>query len=214
MNRRSYRRSSLALAVLGTLYEEPMHPYRIQQLIKERGKDQVINVQQRASIYQTIERLHRVGLIEIVETTRDERWPERTVYQLTDEGRAVAGQWLRDMLATPTREFPEFPAALAFLPLVTPEDALVQLEARISAIEVSLQQLRDELTTVGRWLPRLFLIEAEYQEMQLRAELAWVRSVADDLRAGRLTWSEEWLRQIAAAQANLNEAEARKEGHA
>lgn len=214
MNRRSYRRSPLALAVLGTLYEEPMHPYRIQQLIKERGKDQVINVQQRASIYQTIERLHRVGLIEIVETTRDERWPERTVYQLTDEGRAVAGQWLRDMLATPTREFPEFPAALAFLPLVTPEDALVQLEARISAIEVSLQQLRDELTTVGRWLPRLFLIEAEYQEMQLRAELAWVRSVADDLRAGRLTWSEEWLRQIAAAQANLNEAEARKEGHA
>src|SRR5690242_1240969 len=93
MSQPSYRRSPLALAVLGTLYEEPMHPYRIQQLIKERGKDQVINVQQRASIYQTIERLHHAGLIEIVERTRDERWPERTVYQLTGEGRAVAGQW-------------------------------------------------------------------------------------------------------------------------
>ena len=31
-----------------------MHPYRMQQLIKERGKDLVINVQRRASLYQTI----------------------------------------------------------------------------------------------------------------------------------------------------------------
>jgi DNA-binding PadR family transcriptional regulator len=207
MKRPSYRRSPLALAVLGTLYEGPMHPYRIQRLIKERGKDQVINVQQRASIYQTIERLHHAGLIEIVETTRDDRWPERTIYQLTDEGRATARRWLCDMLSAPTREFPEFPAALAFLPLLTSKEALVQLEARISAIEVSLRQLHDELTTVGRDLPRLFLIEAEYQETQLGAELAWVRSVVDDLRVGRLTWSEEWLRQIAAAHAVSEETE-------
>src|SRR4051812_27572855 len=171
MNQPTYRRSPLALAVLGTLYQEPMHPYRIQRLIKEHGKDQVVNVQQRASIYQTIERLHHAGLIEVAETTRDERWPERTVYQLTAVGRAVAAQWLRDMLATPTREFPEFPAALAFLPLLTAEDVLAQLEARLSAIEISLKKVRDELTTTGRGLPRLFLIESEYQETQLAAEL-------------------------------------------
>jgi hypothetical protein len=28
--------------------------------------------------------------------------------------------------------------------------------------------------------------------------LSWVRGVIDDLRAGRLTWSEEWLREMAA----------------
>jgi hypothetical protein len=44
------------------------------------------------------------------------------------------------MLSRPTREFPEFPAAPAFLPLLTPEETLVQLEARISAIEFSLRQ--------------------------------------------------------------------------
>ena len=31
--------SGIALAILALLYEEPMHPYRMQQLIKERGKD-------------------------------------------------------------------------------------------------------------------------------------------------------------------------------
>lgn len=43
---RSPRRSPIALAVLVMLYESPMHPYRMQQLIKERGKDEVINVRQ------------------------------------------------------------------------------------------------------------------------------------------------------------------------
>ena len=60
-----------------------MHPYRMQQLIKERGKDEVINVRQRASLYQTIERLLRSGLIAIKEVEREEKWPERTIYELT-----------------------------------------------------------------------------------------------------------------------------------
>ena len=51
----TYKRSPLALAVLALLTEAPMHPYRMQQLIKSRGKDQVINVRQRGSLYQTIE---------------------------------------------------------------------------------------------------------------------------------------------------------------
>ena len=33
----------------------------------------------------------------------------------------------------------------------------------------------------------------------LEAELAWLRGVIADLDDGRLTWSEEWLREIAAA---------------
>jgi len=46
---RKFKRSPLALAVLVLLHEAPMHPYRMQRLIKDRGKDQVINVGQRAN---------------------------------------------------------------------------------------------------------------------------------------------------------------------
>ena len=171
-----------------------MHPYRMQQLIKERGKDDVINVRQRASIYQTIDRLLRAGLITVVETTRDEKWPERTVYQLTEEGREATQDWMREMLTTPAREFPEFPAALAFLPLLSPDDALQQLEVRIVRLKGELARIEAELTALAPALPRLFLIESEYLRAMLRAELDWVCAVADDLRAGRLTWSEKWLR--------------------
>lgn len=64
------KKSPLALAILCLLIEEPMHPYRMQQLIKERGKDEVINVRYRTSIYQTIDRLHRDRAIVIQEKNR------------------------------------------------------------------------------------------------------------------------------------------------
>src|SRR4051812_20334120 len=106
---RTFKRSPIALAVLALLHEAPMHPYRMQRLIKDRGKDQVINVEQRASLYQTINQLLRAGLITFWETARQEGFPERTVYKLTDQGYRTAVAWLRDMLASPAQEFPEFP---------------------------------------------------------------------------------------------------------
>src|SRR4029079_19466520 len=101
MTMNTERFSPIALAVLALLYEEPMHPYRMQQLIKERDKDAVINVRQRASLYQTIDRLLRDDLIAVQETARTENRPERTVYRLTESGRYAAFSWLRAMLANP-----------------------------------------------------------------------------------------------------------------
>src|SRR5579871_6433557 len=121
------KRSPIALAILAMLYEAPMHPYRMQRLIKERGKDEVINVAQRASLYQTIQRLDRDGLISARQTIRDEKRPERTVYEITERGRAVVLDWMREIISRPGMEYPEFPAAVSFLPLLAPHDALRQL---------------------------------------------------------------------------------------
>src|SRR6185436_7044947 len=109
------KRSPLAMALLTLLWEAPMHAYRMQQLIKERHKDDVVNVAQRNSVYQTLDRLLRDELIKVRETTRDENRPERTVYEITDAGRETLDHWMWAMLSTPAREFPEFPAALAHM---------------------------------------------------------------------------------------------------
>jgi DNA-binding PadR family transcriptional regulator len=187
----------MALAVLVMLCEAPMHPYRMQRLIKERGKDEVINVTQRASLYQTIQRLEREGLISARNTIRDDKRPERTIYEITDSGRAVALDWMRQILSTPASEYPEFPAAISFLPMLSPEDASRQLAARAKAIDEELARMDERLKQAAN-VPRLFLLEYEYLRAARVTELAWVRSVVEDLRAERLTWSESWLRQIAA----------------
>ncbi|WP_162908337.1 PadR family transcriptional regulator [Allorhizocola rhizosphaerae] len=184
----SSRRSPLAMAVLALVGEAPMHAYRMQQLIKERHKDEVVNVAQRNSVYQTIDRLLRDGLLKIRETAREENRPERTVYELTDSGRDTLLQWMRTMLSTPSREFPEFPAALAFLPVLGPSDAREALEQRLVALEAKLSALETNLREGSKFLPRLFQIEDEYQREVLKAELAYVRGLVSDLRDEEITW--------------------------
>jgi DNA-binding PadR family transcriptional regulator len=199
MNPRPPRRSSLGLIVLWLLFQEPMHVYRMQKLIESQGKDRVVNVRARASLYQTIERLVRHQLVEVAETVPSEGYPDRVVYAITDTGREVAREWLREMLRSTDSEYPEFIAAVSILFGLPPEEARAELELRAEKLAAELADTESELAGAPPGLPRLFLLEEEYRSAMLEAELSWVRGVIEDLREGRLTWSEQWLREIAAA---------------
>ncbi|HEX5200738.1 PadR family transcriptional regulator [Paractinoplanes rhizophilus] len=184
------RRSTLGLVLLALLTEAPMHPYRMQQVIKERGQDQLVNVAQRNSVYQALDRLVRDGLARPAGVAREAGRPERTVYEITDAGAAAMHRWITEMLPTPAREFPEFPAALAFLPPLAPALVRDLLMARMEAQEERLAAIREQAPP---GLPRLFLIEDEYRAAMLTAEIEWLRSVVADLEGGRLTWDRELI---------------------
>lgn len=183
------RRSPLALAVLGLLAGGPLHPYRMQRLLKEWGKDQVINVGQRANLYSAIRRLHASGAIAVGRTERDPRYPERTVYEITDSGRALLRTWLAEMVTSAHNEFPEFPAALSFLMLFGPQEAAEHLATRAQRLRARLAFLDAQLADHQSTLPRVTLVETEYQRAVLTAEVNWLDSVLNDLRSGKLTWS-------------------------
>ena len=191
------RPSPLSLTVLGLLIAGPLHPYAMQRLIRQWGKDQVINVGQRAGLYRTIKRLHQAGLVAIRQTERDENYPERTVYELTDKGRQTVHEWLLTMLRTPRNEFPEFPAALSFAMLLTPEQLLLALEQRAASLRESLAGLDAVLGGPNDPVPRLFLLETEYVRAVTAAELAWVGGIVADLRAHELNWTREELQALA-----------------
>jgi len=195
---RTAQRSSLALIVLWQLVGEPMHVYRMQKLIESQGKHRVVNVRSRASLYQTIERLVRLGLVEVKETVPGGVRPDRTVYAVTDSGREVAREWLREMLRSTGGEYPEFIAAVSILFGLAPDEAREQLEERAQRLAAELGEAEAELEA-HPGLPRLFQLEEEYRRAVLRAELDWVHGVIEDLRAGHLTWTEQWLREIGAA---------------
>jgi DNA-binding PadR family transcriptional regulator len=191
--------SSLGLVVLWLLYQEPLHVYRMQKLIESQGKARVVNVRTRASLYQAIERLVRLGLVEVAETVRVGGFPDRTVYAITDAGREAAREWLRAMLRTPGDEYPEFIAAVSLLFGLDPDDARAQLEQREQRLAAELAETEREMAGAPPGLPRLFLLEEEYRKTVLEAQLAWLRGVIEDIRERRLDWSQEWLREIAAA---------------
>ena len=191
------QRSALGLLVLWQLYQQPMHVYRMQKLFEAEGKDRIVNVRSRASLYQTIERLQRHGLVEVAETIRQEGYPDRVVYGITDAGRDAAQAWLRDMLSETGGEYPEFIVALSMLFGLPVDEARAQLELRAERVDAQLADSRQALEAIPPELPRLFVLEEEYRAAMLETELTWLRNLIEDLRSGRITWSEESLRRAA-----------------
>lgn len=192
-----FRHSPLAMAVLSLLHTGPLHPYAMQRLIKLWGKDQVVNVGQRANLYKTIRRLQEAGLVAVLQTERDQRYPERTVYELTDAGREAVPGWLEEMIAAPRNEFPQFPAALSFVMILGPERALAAMQQRAQALTASLAGIDAGLEQYSASLPRVTLMDDEYQRAITAAELAWLNGVIEDLKAGTLTWSYEMFAEVA-----------------
>lgn len=175
----------------------PLHPYGLQQLIKAWGKDQVVNVGNRANLYKTIRRLTDAGLIAVRTIERDQLYPERTVYELTEAGRQASVRWLEVMLATARNEFPEFPAALSFAMLIPPPAVEAALRRRAEQVRANLDQLDEALKDLAGVLPRVTLIETEYQKTVAAAELGWLEATAAELASGSLDWSKEILTQVA-----------------
>src|SRR5262245_36203353 len=171
---RASTRSPLGLVVLWELMLGPQHVYGIQKLFEQQGKDRVVNVRSRASLYQALERLVRLGLVEVHETVKGGGYPERIVYAITEAGRETARAWLRASLSEADGEFPEFLAAVSILFGLEPDDARRQLETRRDTQTVVLADAEAELSG-NPGLPRLFLLEEENRCAVLRAEVGWLR---------------------------------------
>ena len=147
------RSNPLALAVLALLWERPMHPYEMSMTLRERRKDESVKLNF-GSLYSVVDSLVKHGLIEAASTERDGNRPTRTVYRLTDAGATEAIDWLTDLVRTPAKEFPQFEAALSFLPLLGPDDVVRLLRLRQATLERTLAGLRAGVDESPRWACR------------------------------------------------------------
>ncbi|HTV93802.1 MAG TPA: helix-turn-helix transcriptional regulator [Verrucomicrobiae bacterium] len=182
--------------ILALLFEEPMHAYRMQKLMKSRGKDAVVNVRQRTSVHQTLDRLLRLGLIRKGKTERSESHPDRTVYAITSRGRETAEKWLKRMLSAAGDEFPDFPAALSVVTMLPPAEVKSELRARARALREELKRLRAARRSAGK-LPRVFLLDENYRIAIVRTEISFLEKLVADMEDGSLRWDQEWIRSIA-----------------
>lgn len=184
----------IALTALALLTERPLHPYQMQRLLRDRHKDYAEG--KTRALYRAIEELEASGWIELAETTREGRRPERTVYRITAEGREVLQDWLCDMLERPLPEHPSFNAAVGLLTYLPQERALSALQVRVVGLRAELAAGDEAAVALEQELrlPRVILLEHEHGRALREAELRWVVSVVDDIRSGRMRWNEEILR--------------------
>ncbi len=193
MARRRKVTTPLALSVLATLSEAPMHPYEIARLLRHRGKDQSIKIRY-GSLYTVVQSLEEQGFVAAEGTARAGRRPERTVYRLTEDGREELEDRLKELVGEPTKEYPLFEAALSLMGVLAPDEVIRLLTERLRLLEVELARSRAALheLTVEQRLPRLFLIENEYALAMAQAEADWVRGLIRELTDGSLDGVGHW----------------------
>jgi DNA-binding PadR family transcriptional regulator len=184
----------LALAVLACLFERPMHPYEMATTMRERGKDQSIKLNY-GSLYSIVGALEKHGLITARETIRDGNRPERTIYAITDAGRAEFEDWLAELLGTPVREYSQLEAGLAYMPAFAPDRVVSLLDQRAVALEASITELEAFYQSpMAAVLPRVFTVELEFRLALIHAELDYVRTLAQEIRDGSFEGTSFWRR--------------------
>jgi DNA-binding PadR family transcriptional regulator len=180
----------MALAVLATVVQRPMHRYEMASVMRARGKDRDMNIKW-GSLYTVVANLEKNGFLEAIDVTRQGARPERTVYQITDAGRDELVAWTRELIAEPEREHTRFVAGLSVMAVLPPRDVVELLRRRLHRLTESIDALRAEVAQAAD-VPRLFLIEDEYQIAMSQAEADWTRSLIDELTAGAFPHLDAW----------------------
>ncbi|MFE3743725.1 PadR family transcriptional regulator [Streptomyces sp. NPDC059134] len=181
----------LALAVMALLSERPMHPYEIAQTLRQRGKQHSVKINF-GSLYTVVQNLEKHGFVEVADVQRQGNRPERTLYGLTPAGHQEMLEWLADLVAVPAREFPLFETALSLIGVLSPDEVVSLLEERVAALDVHAAALHGVLTKLRGQLPRLFVVETEYQLHMVEAQAQWVRGLLREVADGTLTGVDAW----------------------
>jgi len=181
----------LALTLLAQLLERPMYPYEMAQVLRERGKDQAVKINW-GSLYTVVQNLEKNGFIEAVHVDREGRQPERTTYRVTEAGREEVKDWLRELLGEPEREYTRFEAALSDAGQLPPDEVIELLRTRLATLDAGNERHQADLNRFSEVIPRLFLIESEYQLAMRRAEADWIRGLLAEMEGGTFPGVAAW----------------------
>jgi DNA-binding PadR family transcriptional regulator len=120
---------SVRLFVLGVIYEQDSHGYRIKEIAHLWGVQRWANIQD-GSIYHALAKLEEEGLIKETDTAHSESQRPRYMYRVTEKGRHAFLTLLRETCRSAPTEKRDIDLALAFLSNLPPVERVSLLKER------------------------------------------------------------------------------------
>lgn len=178
----------LGVTVLALVAERPMHPYEMYSVVMERRQDRLVKIRA-GSLYHTVERLARDGMLEVTGTERDGARPERTMYALAAEGTLALEEWVRHTMSCPEPEYPRFPLALAESHNLPADTVVELLTDYLRVVETDIEAYRATIMHLkNRPLPEAHWLEIDYMLAQRSAERDWIARTLTRLQSKDLPW--------------------------
>jgi DNA-binding PadR family transcriptional regulator len=183
--------SSIRLFILGTLSAGgPLHGHQIRQQAQSDRTElwTDINV---GSVYGALKRLANEGLVREVRTERVGNRPERTIYEITPDGRralaAVRQQALRDL----DRHYDSFDLALAQSRDIPKEELEQMVTNRLAGLQVEVAKIRQHAQSADPYVNEAERMVMQHLLQRAEAEVRWhtelaarLPKVAEDFRNG------------------------------
>jgi DNA-binding PadR family transcriptional regulator len=182
------RLTPLGVMLLALLHEGDMHPYEMIRLLRLRHDDRLVPVTN-GTVYHTVGRLQKLGLLAEQGVDREGNRPERTTYRVTEAGRNMVPEWVRAEL--PRIDRPEqFRVALSEAHNLPPDEVVDLLQQRLAAITAQLSVLQHGLTKAeARGVPDLYLIETRREAALLAADHQWLTDIIAAIEQRSLDWN-------------------------
>jgi DNA-binding PadR family transcriptional regulator len=179
------------LSLLSLLAQKPMYPYEMAQTLQARGKEKNFKINW-GSLYTVVENLEKHGFIKAALMDREGRQPERTTYELTELGLAELRDWLSELLSVPEDERGGFVTGLSEAGILPPDRVIGLLTTRLETLDKANDAQRADLRRWTERLPRVLLVEGEYQLAMRVAEAEWVRGLLGEIVAGTISGMDAW----------------------
>ncbi|GAA2383357.1 PadR family transcriptional regulator [Dactylosporangium salmoneum] len=182
----------LALAVLAYLSRAPMHPYELSKTLRSYGDERSIKFNH-GSLYMVVQQLAKAGFVAEQEVNREGARPERTVYGITDAGRAELHDWLRELVGQPQHEYPAFVSALSMVAALTPGEVVTLLRERLAGLEAQRAEAAGVIEkSQAEGVHPLFLVEESYRLRLLDAERSFVEEFIGKICDPEEGWGPMW----------------------
>lgn len=181
------RLTPLGVMVLALLREDDMHTYEMIRLMRQRHDDRIVPITN-GTMYHTVARLERHGLLVEVGVDRDGNRPERTTYALTAAGESVVVEWVRRELPALDRPM-EFRVALAEAHNLSREETLALLRERLTRLAEARDDYRaGRAEALAGGVYEQYLVEVDRQRVLLEADCDWLAGFIDRLAHPDFVW--------------------------
>lgn len=176
---------SVKLVILGLLIEKAMHPYEVQQLVKERQMKHYIKLAS-GSLYYAFEQLEKQGFVEVSDIVRNTNRPEKTIYRITESGKEEFQQQLLEQMSKKEHMHRSLYASLAFASYGETDKMTRILKKRIEETKSFLEKMKKlyEVKCKQESASKMYIIAGAI--MHTETELRWLEQLYEDAAEGKL----------------------------
>jgi len=140
--------SKISTLILGVLYEKARNPYEITKMLKDLKLRKWFNIAD-STVYATINNLRKQKLIE-GETTKEGRFPAKTVYSITTEGEYELHHTISGYLEKNDPDGSKFDIAILLLHHLSRDEVLQKLKIKLENLESSTYEIKTQILHLER----------------------------------------------------------------